>query len=376
MAILALSQSGSVLITSTGDVATAGQTGIGIYARAGQIATVYASGNITTLGDNAPGIAASGYTGTIVVSSATIRTSGTDSHGITAYGAGDVVVTSTSKITTTGPTSDGINVVSTNGMAAVVNSGDISATGSGSAGIYAVGYAGSIVMNLGNVVGGPCCAGVMQRSANATTLLNWGTITAGLADFAIESDSASNTVENFGTVTGDVSLTGGPSAFNNHAGALFNSGASVQAGLVTNDGVIAPGGRGTIETTALGDDFVQTGTGVFAVDVDAVAGNIGPDHRLRHRRARRQGRRQPAQHPARPRRRHSSSCRRSAARPTTDWGSSPARRCTQRSRSPTGRMSFSASTSTSTSTTSTPISAPSARISTRRSTPASAALGR
>ena len=269
--ILALSQSGSVLITSTGDVATAGQTGIGIYARAGQIATVYASGNITTLGDNAPGIAASGYTGTIVVSSATIRTSGTDSHGITAYGAGDVVVTSTSKITTTGPTSDGINVVSTNGMAAVVNSGDISATGTGSAGIYAAGRAGSVVMNLGNVVGGPCCAGVMQRSANATTLLNWGTITAGLADFAIESDSASNTVENFGTVTGDVSLTGGPSAFNNHAGALFNSGASVQAGLVTNDGVIAPGGRGTIETTALGDDFVQTGTGVFAVDVDAVA---------------------------------------------------------------------------------------------------------
>ena len=85
-------------------------------------------------------------------------------------------------------------------------SGDISATGTGSAGIYAAGYAGSVVMNLGNVVGGPCCAGVMQYSANATTLLNWGTITAGLADFAIESYSASNTVENFGTVTGDVSL--------------------------------------------------------------------------------------------------------------------------------------------------------------------------
>ena len=184
---------------------------------------------------------------------------------------------STGNIRTTGDASDGINVVSTNGMAAVVNSGDISATGVGSAGIYAAGYTGSVVMNFGNVVGGPCCAGVMQYSANATTLLNWGTITAGLADFAIESYGASNTVENFGTVTGDVSLTGGPSAFNNHAGALFNSGASVQAGLVTNDGVIAPGGRGTIETTALGDDFVQTGTGVFAVDVDA----RGRQHRTR-----------------------------------------------------------------------------------------------
>ena len=269
---MALSQSGSVLITSTGDVATAGQTAMGIYARAGQTATVYASGNITTLGDNAPGIAASGFTGTIVVSSATIRTFGAEFPGITAYGSGDVAVVSTGNIRTTGDASDGINVVSTNGMAAVVNSGDISATGVGSAGIYAAGDTGSVVMNFGKVVGGPCCAGVMQYSANATTLLNWGTITAGLADFAIESYGASNTVENFGTVTGDVSLTGGPSAFNNHAGALFNSGASVQAGLVTNDGVIAPGGRGTIETTALGDDFVQTGTGVFAVDVDAVAG--------------------------------------------------------------------------------------------------------
>ena len=83
-----------------------------------------------------------------------------------------------------------------------------------------------------------------------------------------------NTVENFGTITGDVSLidTGGGSSFINHAGALFNSGASVQAGHVTNDGVSAPSGRGTIETTVLGDQLVQTGTGVFAVDVDVVAG--------------------------------------------------------------------------------------------------------
>ena len=139
---------------------------------------------------------------------------------------GTSLVASTGNITTTGPTSDGINVVSTNGMAAVVNSGDISATGSGSAGIYAYGYAGSIVMNLGNVVGGPCCAGVMERSANATTLLNWGTITAGLADFAIDNEGYSNTVENFGTITGDVRLTdtGGGSSFINHAGALFNIG--------------------------------------------------------------------------------------------------------------------------------------------------------
>ena len=77
--------------------------------------------------------------------------------------------------------------MSANGTATVINTGDVSATGTGSAGIYAAGYAGNVVMSLGNVVGGPCCAGVMQYSANATTLLNWGTT---LADFAIESFGA------------------------------------------------------------------------------------------------------------------------------------------------------------------------------------------
>ena len=92
-----------------------------------------------------------------------------------------------------------------------MSSGDISATGTGSAGIYAAGYAGTIVMNRGNVVGGPCCAGIMQSSDGANQLLNWGTITAGLSDYAIDSIGDSNAVVNFGTVTGDVRLfdTGG-----------------------------------------------------------------------------------------------------------------------------------------------------------------------
>ena len=242
--ILALSQSASVLITSSGDIATAGQTGIGIYARAGEAATVRAYGNITTLGDNAPGVAASGYTGTGVIARGDIRTFGTDAPGITAYGAGDVGVLGMGNITTTGDTSDGINVVSSNGMAEVVNMGAISATGFGSAGIYAAGDTGSIVINTGTVVGGPCCAGVMQRSAGANILMNWGTITAGLADFAIDNIGDSNLLENFGIITGDVLLTdtGGGSQFINHAGALFNTEADVDvdAGFVVNDGTSPP----------------------------------------------------------------------------------------------------------------------------------------
>jgi hypothetical protein len=235
---------------------------------------VFSHGTIVTRGDGAAGIAASGYTGTAVLSTSNIRTYGDSAPGITVMSDGDAAVASSGNITTTGDASDGINVVSTSGMAAVVNSGDISATGTGSAGIYAFGYTASLVMNTGTVVGGPCCAGVMQRSANATTLLNWGTISAGLSDFAIESEGYSNTVENFGTVTGDVLLmdTGGGSQFINHEGALFNTGENVGAGFVINNGTIAPGGRGAVLETRIDDDFVQNASGVLAIDIDAGAG--------------------------------------------------------------------------------------------------------
>ncbi len=271
VAILALSQSGDVIIKSSGDISTAGMTGIGIYARAAATATVFSYGSIVTHGDNAPGIAASGYTGIAVVSTGDVRTYGDSSPGITAYSDGDIAVGSTGNITTTGAGSDGINVTSLNGMAVVVSSGDISATGVGSAGIYAAGYSGTIVMNRGNVVGGPCCAGIMQASTGANQLLNWGTITAGLSDYAIDSIGDSNAVVNFGTVTGDVRLfdTGGSSSFTNQAGALFNTGSSVTADFLINDGTVAPGGKGIVQTTSLTGGLVQNAGGIFAVDVAA-----------------------------------------------------------------------------------------------------------
>ena len=42
--------------------------------------------------------------------------------------------------------------------------------------------------------------------------------------------------------------------------------------MLTNEGTIAPGGRGVVEQTLLGDQFVQTQTGTFAVDIDGQAG--------------------------------------------------------------------------------------------------------
>ena len=52
---------------------------------------------------------------------------------------------------------------------------------------------------------------------------------------------------------------------------MFNSGEFVRPASVTNDGTLAPGGRGVVLETMLGDNFVQGASGVFAVDLDPAA---------------------------------------------------------------------------------------------------------
>jgi outer membrane autotransporter protein len=78
-------------------------------------------------------------------------------------------------------------------------------------------------------------------------------------------------VDNSGTITGNVDLGAGANAFNNRAGGVFNPGTTVALGAgntLTNQGTLAPGGSGTIQTTALTGDLVQSGTGTLAVDLD------------------------------------------------------------------------------------------------------------
>jgi uncharacterized protein with beta-barrel porin domain len=93
-----------------------------------------------------------------------------------------------------------------------------------------------------------------------------------------------NTVNNFGNVTGSVILDsttvvgnmilgggGGANAFNNMAGGVFNSGATVSLGpgnTLTNAGALLPGGAGVIQTTALSGNLVQTTTGIFLTDIN------------------------------------------------------------------------------------------------------------
>ena len=159
-----------------------------------------------------------------------------------------------STVTNTGTIAAGNNVFAAvllfNGGNTIINSGTITGRGT----------AGAIFFNLGT-----------------NALNNYGTITtvAGISGLAIQGNTGNEAITNFGTITGTVDLGTGGGSFDNRAGATFNAGPTVNlvAGTLTNSGTISPGGLGTVLTTTLTGDLVQTSTGTYATDVDLVGGN-------------------------------------------------------------------------------------------------------
>ena len=72
-------------------------------------------------------------------------------------------------------------------------------------------------------------------------------------------------------MTGNVLMAGvAGSLFDNKAGAFFNPGDTI-IGDVSNAGTLAPGGRGTVETTDVTGSLTQSANGTFAVDIAAGA---------------------------------------------------------------------------------------------------------
>ena len=299
---------GAVAVTSTGNITTGSSDANGIYVATddGSAVTVTSKGNITTAGDDSLGIRiqAQGAGAVTVSSTGDISTSGANAFGILARSAGTVTVISTGNVATTGAGASGINAYSLGaGAVAVTSSGNISATGSNTVGILAASLGAVTVNSTGNVAaagangigivasstGGPIAvtiksgtvsgssgsgAGVTLLGRTTNTLTNMGTVTA-LSGLAISGNTGNTTVNNFGTVIGNVVLGSGADAFNNMAGGLFNSGAIVNLGTadtLTNGGTLSPGGAGAIQTTALTGNLVQSPTGRLLTDINVGAG--------------------------------------------------------------------------------------------------------
>lgn len=296
--ILAQSYNGAVKVEVTGDITTGDATygtgnvadGIRANSQYGSVSITH-TGNITTQGVSSDGIDADTYSSGDVTVEVTgnITTYGYSSTGIYAsstfvYGdSGAVTVEVTGNITTDGDSSDGISAEtysydSDAGDVTVTVTGDVTVTGN-STGIFAwshteTGYSGNIDITLnGGTISSTDGSAVefVAGATNTLTVYNEVTVSGGNGD--VVGGSENETIVNYGTLTstGDIDLDGGDNAFDNMAGAIFNSGDSVDLGddnPFTNAGTLSPGGTGTLQTTVLTGNFEQTDTGSLQIEFD------------------------------------------------------------------------------------------------------------
>jgi hypothetical protein len=277
---------GAVTINSQGTITTQGAGAHGIFAQS----IGGGGGNAGGLGTGPQDLLPVNFSGSV----------GGDGNG------GAVVVNHTGNIYTSGDDANGIFAQSAGGTGTgssvdVTLHGDITASGSRSFGIFAQSRgdagAGNISINIKSTVQGgtgtvsvttgdstpplvvPASGIAMFDGAN-NSVTNHGTITTlgGVAGNAIFATTGNDKIDNHGTVTGSVDLGSGNNAFNNKIDATFNSGATINLGtgnLLSNEGTLSPGARGTIYTAVLSGNLVQTNSGTYAVDLDvgSVSGN-------------------------------------------------------------------------------------------------------
>lgn len=211
-----------------------------------------------------------------------------------AGSGGDVTVIHTGNIVTYGDSAHGVFVQSAGGQG---NGGTLNIDFGGSFTALGTGSVAVMVQSEGDfaqsdinlsfapdmlILGGSGdSSGLRFLDGQNNRLENRGTLSTlnGVDGWAIRAGSGNETIDNYGTIIGSIDLAGGTDAINNHAGAVFEPGASILLGLnqaFTNDGLFAPGGSGRTQQTTLGSDFVQNPGGVFGVDLDfAQTGQAG-----------------------------------------------------------------------------------------------------
>jgi len=301
-----------VVVRSVGNITVTGDQAAGIVVNSvftpGSTVNLSSVGNISVTGLSAVGISAQGIDDVVATSVGNIMVTGAGSRGISAGnfgGSAPVSVTSTGNITAAGG-GDGINARS-GAAVSVVSDGIVSSTGAGGRGIVATSFgAGAVtvattgtvnapdtdstaimvtsatgniaVTAAGGVTGGSGTgAGVSFAGGANNNLTNTGTIASilGTAGNAIIGTTGNEVINNSGTVTGAVDLGAGANTFNNMASGVFNTGATIQLGsgnVLTNSGILSPGGTGAVTTTALTGNLVQTAGGRIIVDVNSATG--------------------------------------------------------------------------------------------------------
>ena len=246
---------GQVTITHAGVIATTGTASIGIVAQSvgGGGGLDAAAGTAGNSGGNSSG-------GSVTVSNnGGIFTSGAASHGIFAQSAGGVAAARTVEVTHTG-------IILTDG----IDSDGIVASGNGSNISVAV-LEGTVRGGSGAGTAVRILEGANNRLDNFGIILNKDDVQGN----GVIATSGNDTVNNFGTIIGSVDLGGGVNAINNKTAAFFLTGQTVSlgTGTFTNEGTVAPGGIGSVLTTTVAGNYVQSASGIYAVDLDAATGD-------------------------------------------------------------------------------------------------------
>ncbi|MGD9883989.1 MAG: autotransporter domain-containing protein, partial [Reyranella sp.] len=217
----------------------------------------------------------SGSGGAVTVTySGTLSTSGSAAHGIFAQSAGgqgtggavSVTVGSGASVSTQGANAYGIVAQS------------VGLQGNGT---IAVAIAQTATVSGGNGTG----AGILLQGGSTNTITNQGTLTASggvasgtaiqVTSAAGQSSVGATTIDNSGTINGQVLFSAGTGTFNNLSGGTFNTGPSLSfgsSGVLSNAGTLSPGGTGQIQTTTISaGSLAQSSGGVLAIDISPSA---------------------------------------------------------------------------------------------------------
>lgn len=259
-AIGAYAGGGTITVTTNGAVTSTGAAADAIFAAGPASINITTNGTVTTTGaGDADGIQAYSYTGSSTITSANITA--TD-DGINTYGQTGVTITSTGTITSG---DEGIEAFTGAAANATVTVNNVNAITSDNDAIRVTAGAGSTITVNGAVLGGATSingAGIDVRGGAPSVInVNTGGSVGALSDFAIDNRGAgATTLNNSGTITGSIVLSGGSDSLNN----LSSNSVNLRRFTDTNaDGVRDTEAVAILDFGAGADTFDNTATGTL-----------------------------------------------------------------------------------------------------------------
>jgi len=248
---------GDIRIDSADNITTYGNGAIGIYAQ-----SVAGGGGLRgEIGEGFGFAGSAGGTGDAgmveVIHHGNITTYGENAHGIFAQSVGGADF---------------------GGEVRVTIAGDIAVYGEGARAFIAQSEGASgkknidVIYESGTITGGgPSAISFFEGIQN--TFTNYGTVTTttGVHGNAISGTSGNDTVYNHGHLFGSIDLGTGLNGLINYAGAVLNSGGTIDLGsgaTFENHGIFSPGGRGIFTATSVNANLKQLVSSVFEMDLD------------------------------------------------------------------------------------------------------------